>query len=702
MIKSKQVLETVKKAILLIAILMSNFYTYAQVISYSTDVNGIRLYPENDQLYPRDANDQATVTISGIINNPIYSQADKICLTVTKKDANGSVISSSNTCNTVTSNAFTFNSTISAGLFTYEFLIDIKDNSQIIIHSETKAVDVVCGDVYIVAGQSNALAGAWQSERATQDTNYKSKFSKTFGVTNASTTYVSTDIFWAQSYCNHSWSVEPAIGVWALKMQYLIQQNHQIPTCIINAVEGGTYIEKHQLDYSSTNDPLDLSTQFGALNYKVQQANYQDEVKGIIWYQGETTSGTGITVQNHIDELDELVTDWQSELGTIDKIYTVQIHTDCGGQGNNRRVREALRVFYKEPGMSNVVPIAANGIGDRKRDSAGADLIEQYNGQTVYCHFDIDAYNVFADRIYDLISRDFYCSNKMSGINSPNIQNAYFESGQVVLEFDQNLAAFPTNLENFFNFVDINGNEQYNFSGGATVDNKVYLDYTGSTTNYITYLKEGDPTLYPTSSSTAQREMFWLKNPEGNAAFSFHVFPIGTNECSNNNYDQELCGTLSTSIIKDKYITNCNVDCGSGYTNVNSGIDVELRAQNIIHLKPGFRAYQGSDVHVYISSPDNCTTSPASRIAIFEGTKPELVHPEVSIYPNPSRGQFTVRVSKTDEPNFLVIYNLLGEVIYYTTTLEYNQINISDQPKGIYVVKLKTNNQIITKKININ
>ncbi|MGE0561410.1 MAG: T9SS type A sorting domain-containing protein [Flavobacteriales bacterium] len=692
-----------KLTLLFISIFLINSLITAQ-IQYDIDVNGIRLYPVNDQLYPRDGNDEATVIIRGTITNP--SLYDDIKLIVTKTPVSGSP--QPTTYNPTYGSTFSFSHIIEAGMHTYKFKIELRDNGML-IETIVVADNVVCGDVYVVAGQSNAVAGAWQSERVTQDANYKSIFSKTFGVTNysnQSVPYNSTDNFWSQSYCNHNWSVEPAIGVWALKLQYRIQQEQQMPTCIINGVEGGSSIEKHQLEYSATNDPLDPATNFGALNYKVHQANYVNKIKGVIWYQGESNSGTSSATYK--SDLDNLITNWENSSwgwDAVDKIYIVQIHTGCGTYGNSRGIREVQRTFINHPDHNNIEIISANGIGSRKRNSAGSDLIEQNSGNTVYCHFDIDAYNVFADRIFDVVNRDFYCSNKMSGINSPNIQNAYFEgSGQVVLEFDQNLASFPANLEDFFFFVDgSSGNELANFISGESKQNKVILDYSGSApSSFISYLGEGDPTLYPTSSSTIQRQMFWLKNPEGNAAFSFHKFPIGTNECSNNNYDQELCGTVSTSTIKDKYITNCNVDCGSGYTNINSGSDVELRAQNTVHFKPGFKAYSGSTIHAYISSPDNCTTAPASRLGNFSDDDKitATVDSKFVVYPNPFSGVINVESINSSEELDISIFNTLGKLIYSQEhTEKITTIDMNNQPNGIYFIQINNSKQTITKKI---
>lgn len=71
----------------------------------------------------------------------------------------------------------------------------------------------------------------------------------------------------------------------------------------------------------------------------------------------------------------------------------------------------------------------------------------------------------------------------------------------------------------------------------------------------------------------------------------------------------------------------------------------------------------------------------------------------ISIYPNPTTGKITVTGKNISS---LEIYNTLGEKVYVTT---YNknkttsEINLSNQPKGIYFVKIKDGAKSHTRKI---
>ncbi len=77
------------------------------------------------------------------------------------------------------------------------------------------------------------------------------------------------------------------------------------------------------------------------------------------------------------------------------------------------------------------------------------------------------------------------------------------------------------------------------------------------------------------------------------------------------------------------------------------------------------------------------------------------------VYPNPSNGMFTVIGHQSSVVSQIKIYNVLGEVVFQSTIVNPQSIiDISNQPKGIYLVKLTPNvpgteQEIVTKKIII-
>lgn len=79
-----------------------------------------------------------------------------------------------------------------------------------------------------------------------------------------------------------------------------------------------------------------------------------------------------------------------------------------------------------------------------------------------------------------------------------------------------------------------------------------------------------------------------------------------------------------------------------------------------------------------------------------------------NVYPNPSQGSVNLSIEGLSNGNVtILVQNLLGEVIYQTNTVTNNgtiekNIDLSNAPKGVYFVKLNSQNQSYTRKIVIN
>jgi hypothetical protein len=73
---------------------------------------------------------------------------------------------------------------------------------------------------------------------------------------------------------------------------------------------------------------------------------------------------------------------------------------------------------------------------------------------------------------------------------------------------------------------------------------------------------------------------------------------------------------------------------------------------------------------------------------------------ELSILPNPTNGSFTVSFSTAGTHDVEVI-NLLGEVVYSKMEISESNllVDLSAQPKGVYLVKCKEADKIITQQI---
>jgi hypothetical protein len=72
----------------------------------------------------------------------------------------------------------------------------------------------------------------------------------------------------------------------------------------------------------------------------------------------------------------------------------------------------------------------------------------------------------------------------------------------------------------------------------------------------------------------------------------------------------------------------------------------------------------------------------------------------LNVYPNPNNGIFKITINSVEKENTVTVYDLVGKVVLTKTFNTIGQtINISDQSKGVYFVKVQNGNQVQTKKI---
>jgi hypothetical protein len=110
-----------------------------------------------------------------------------------------------------------------------------------------------------------------------------------------------------------------------------------------------------------------------------------------------------------------------------------------------------------------------------------------------------------------------------------------------------------------------------------------------------------------------------------------------------------------------------------------------------------FIAVNNGDYAVRITQ-NNCTDTSVCYTVISSGInhKPDFKY---QIYPNPSKGIFTVEVS---EDSKMKVYNGIGKLVYERENIsQTSQHDLSKMVKGIYYIQLSNNKGIITKNILI-
>lgn len=71
----------------------------------------------------------------------------------------------------------------------------------------------------------------------------------------------------------------------------------------------------------------------------------------------------------------------------------------------------------------------------------------------------------------------------------------------------------------------------------------------------------------------------------------------------------------------------------------------------------------------------------------------------LSIYPNPTNGDLFIKNDTNTSCEFTLI-NSLGAVVLVKTSYSMNEkLSLDNLPRGIYTLQLKTDNELLTKKI---
>ena len=318
--------------------------------------------------------------------------------------------------------AYAFSTKLKAGLIRYrtEFGIE-RAGRETILH---KAKDLVCGDVFIIQGQSNAEA--WTDDRVVHP--YRSPWLRSFG-TPSTNKDRARDAVWGNALSfnggpNHH---HFQIGYWGVELGKLLIEKHKIPICIINGAQGGTRVDQHQRNEA---DPTDVTTIYGRLLWRLQQAKLTHGVRAVLWHQGENDQGeSGATGTfgwvNYQDYFIRMTASWKEDYPNIKHYYTHQIWPGaCGSRSvENDRLREQQRRLPEQ--FSNMSIMSTLGI----RPGGG-------------CHHPPEGYAAMARQLFPLVNQHNYGVRSKEPVTPPNIQSVSYANAlkdELTLVFDQNV-----------------------------------------------------------------------------------------------------------------------------------------------------------------------------------------------------------------------------------------------------------------------
>lgn len=434
----------------------------------------VRRVPEKDekpidnQFYPRDHTNEGTLYCNGSLDQP----ANKLVL---RLFADGKQIETLKQ-KPISDNRYAFTVKLKAGLIKYKVeLVVMRSDAEQLLHT---ADNIVCGDAFIIEGQSNALATDTREDAPRETNQWIRSYGEPMGVKSAETPNL---------WCNPVWKFasgeahrasreehKAVLGWWGMELAKRLVESQRVPVCIINGAVGGTRIDQHQ---RNPDNPEDLSTIYGRLLWRVRQARLTHGIRAVLWHQGENDQGAagpdgGYGWESYERYFVEMSAAWKEHFPNIQHYYVFQIWPNScsmgGGNGDMlREVQRRLPRLYSHMDVMSTLGIQPGGP----------------------CHYPLEGWSEFARMIQPLIERDLYGKQALHPVTAANLQRAYYSTktrDTIALEFDQPIV-WNDSLVNEFYLEDT----PQLIASGSVSGNVLELKLKSpSIAEKITYLKE--------------------------------------------------------------------------------------------------------------------------------------------------------------------------------------------------------------------
>jgi hypothetical protein len=417
--------------------------------------------PEDGQFYTRDEKNEGTLHYNGTLTEA----ADAVFLKLFADDK----LVKTETSKPGAEKAYTFAVKLKPGLIKYKVEFGTKVGGK---ETVLKTVgNLVCGDAYIIDGQSNALATD-TGEKSPPETN---EWIRSYGRPSQNPKDNQGNL-----WCLPVWKAQKGekaeLGWWGMELAKRLLESQKMPIFLINAAVGGTRIDQHQ---RSAANATDLTTIYGRMLWRVQQAKLTHGIRGILWHQGENDQGSdgptgGFGWESYQPLFVEMAGAWKQDFPNVQHYYVFQIWPNScsmgGRDGAGDRLREKQRTLPQL--FSNMSILSTLGV----RPPGG-------------CHYPLVGWAEFARMVQPLIERDHYGKASAVPLTAPNLRRvAYTSAAQdtLAMEFDQPVVWADTLAGQFY----LDG-EKGKVASGSITGNVLTLKLTQpSAAKQITYLKE--------------------------------------------------------------------------------------------------------------------------------------------------------------------------------------------------------------------
>lgn len=434
--------------------------------------------PEDGQFYARSGADEGILFYNGTLTEA----ADSVFL----KLYAGDKLVATETARPAADQSYTLSTRLKAGLIKYRIEFGTKAGGKETVRQTVN--DIVCGDAYLIDGQSNALATDTGEESPPETNEWIRSYGGPTGrgdgapwVRDRQQAAESAGLARPNLWCRPVWKRsapehQAELGWWGMELAKRLVASNQMPVCIIQAAIGGSRIDEHQ---ASPADHCDLGTMYGRMLWRVQQARLTHGIRGILWHQGENDQGSngptdGYGWETYHEFFTEMAAAWKTDFPNVKNYYVFQIWPNScsmgGSEGSGDMLREKQRTLPQL--FSNMSIMSTLGV----RPPGG-------------CHFPLAGWGEFARLIQPVIERDHYGKAPAGPITAPNLRKAtYTTKDTIALEFDQPVVWADSLASQFY----LDGEKDKVESGSVTGNVLTLKLKEESAAQKITYIKEID------------------------------------------------------------------------------------------------------------------------------------------------------------------------------------------------------------------
>lgn len=444
--------------------------------------------PEEGQFYARDDRNEGTLHYNGTLSEP----ADAVFVRLYADDR----LVHTETTKPGPDKSYALALKLKPGLIRYRIEFGTRTaGTETVLR---RVGNLVCGDAFLIDGQSNALATD-TGEKSPPETN---EWIRSYGRPPRNPKAAATNL-----WCQPVWKAQQGelaeLGWWGMELAKRLVASQKMPIFLLNAAVGGTRIDQHQRNEAN---PADLTTLYGRMLWRVQQAKLTHGIRGILWHQGENDQGAdgptgGFGWETYHPLFIEMAAGWKRDFPNVQHYYVFQIWPDAcamgGRAGSGDRLREKQRTLPEL--FSNMSILSTLGV----RPPGG-------------CHFPLAGWAEFARMAQPLLERDHYGKPSPLPLTAPNLRRATCPGearDTLELEFDQPVA-WAEGLTSQF-YVD---GARDKIASGRVAGNVLTLQLKQpGAVGHITYLKEA-----------SWRQDTLLLGANGLAALTFCEVPIAT------------------------------------------------------------------------------------------------------------------------------------------------------------------------------